>query len=269
MADRQWGFATRAVHAGGTPDAVTGARAVPIYQTTSFVFDDTTDASALFALQKFGNIYSRIGNPTVSALEERLASLDGGLGRGGHGERAGRGVPDLRGAGGGGGADRRGCRPVRRHDHPARRHAAPVRGGHDVRAGSRPGEGRCRHHRPDEGRLRRSDRQPVGGDRRHRGARGRGARGGCSADGGRDAGHAVPVPPDRARRRHRHPLGHEVPGWARHHDGRGDRRGGSVRLGQRPVPDDDRARPLLRRAVVVGQLPRVRVPDEAARRAAA
>ena len=80
MADRQWGFATRAVHAGGTPDAVTGARAVPIYQTTSFVFDDTTDASALFALQKFGNIYSRIGNPTVSALEERLASLDGGLG---------------------------------------------------------------------------------------------------------------------------------------------------------------------------------------------
>ncbi len=80
MADRQWGFATRAVHAGGTPDAVTGARAVPIYQTTSFVFDDTTDASALFALQKFGNVYSRIGNPTVSALEERLASLDGGLG---------------------------------------------------------------------------------------------------------------------------------------------------------------------------------------------
>jgi O-acetylhomoserine (thiol)-lyase len=80
MADRQWGFATRAVHAGGTPDAVTGARAVPIYQTTSFVFDDTTDASALFALQKFGNIYSRIANPTVSALEERLASLDGGLG---------------------------------------------------------------------------------------------------------------------------------------------------------------------------------------------
>ena len=80
MTDRQWGFRTRALHAGGVPDATTGARAVPIYQTTSFVFDDTTDAANLFALQKYGNIYSRIGNPTVAALEERLASLEGGIG---------------------------------------------------------------------------------------------------------------------------------------------------------------------------------------------
>ena len=80
MADRQWGFRTRAVHAGAAPDPTTGARAVPIYQTTSFVFEDTTDAASLFALQKYGSIYSRIGNPTVAALEERLASLDGGLG---------------------------------------------------------------------------------------------------------------------------------------------------------------------------------------------
>jgi O-acetylhomoserine (thiol)-lyase len=62
------------------PDAATGARAVPIYATTSFVFDDTADAANLFALQKYGNIYSRIGNPTVAALEERLASLEGGIG---------------------------------------------------------------------------------------------------------------------------------------------------------------------------------------------
>jgi O-acetylhomoserine (thiol)-lyase len=80
MDDRQWGFRTRAVHAGNRPDAATGARAVPIYQTTSFVFEDAADAADLFALQKYGNIYSRIANPTVAALEERMASLEGGIG---------------------------------------------------------------------------------------------------------------------------------------------------------------------------------------------
>lgn len=80
MTDRQWGFRTRALHAGGVPDATTGARAVPIYQTTSFVFSGTDDAANLFALQKYGNIYSRLGNPTVAALEERIASLEGGIG---------------------------------------------------------------------------------------------------------------------------------------------------------------------------------------------
>ena len=80
MSEHRFGFRTRALHAGGTPDAATGARAVPIYQTTSFVFDDAQDAASLFALQKYGNIYSRIGNPTVAALEERIASLEGGIG---------------------------------------------------------------------------------------------------------------------------------------------------------------------------------------------
>ncbi|MHA3702471.1 O-acetylhomoserine aminocarboxypropyltransferase/cysteine synthase family protein [Jatrophihabitans sp. YIM 134969] len=80
MTDRSWGFRTRALHAGGAPDPTTGARAVPIYQTSSFVFDDTTDAANLFALQKYGSIYTRIGNPTVAALEERMASLEGGIG---------------------------------------------------------------------------------------------------------------------------------------------------------------------------------------------
>jgi O-acetylhomoserine (thiol)-lyase len=78
--DRQWGFKTRALHAGGKPDPATGARAVPIYQSTSFVFEDTTDAADLFALQKYGTIYSRISNPTVAAFEERIASLEGGIG---------------------------------------------------------------------------------------------------------------------------------------------------------------------------------------------
>jgi O-acetylhomoserine (thiol)-lyase len=80
VTDREWGFRTRSLHAGGTPDAGTGARAVPIFQTTSFVFENTADAATLFALQKYGNIYSRIGNPTVAAFEERMASLEGGLG---------------------------------------------------------------------------------------------------------------------------------------------------------------------------------------------
>jgi len=80
MSDRSWGFATRAVHAGGGPDPTTGARAVPIYQSSSFVFEDTADAASLFALQKYGTIYSRISNPTVAAFEERMASLEGGLG---------------------------------------------------------------------------------------------------------------------------------------------------------------------------------------------
>ncbi|MBV9705450.1 MAG: aminotransferase class V-fold PLP-dependent enzyme, partial [Methylobacteriaceae bacterium] len=72
------GFATLAVHAGAQPDPTTGARATPIYQTTSFVFDDVDHAASLFGLQAFGNIYTRIGNPTCAVLEERIAALEGG-----------------------------------------------------------------------------------------------------------------------------------------------------------------------------------------------
>ena len=80
MNDRNWGFRTRALHAGGRPDPATGSRAVPIYQSTSFVFEDTADAADKFALQKYGTIYTRISNPTVNAFEERMASLEGGIG---------------------------------------------------------------------------------------------------------------------------------------------------------------------------------------------
>ena len=80
MSERQWGFKTRSLHAGSSPDPQTGARAVPIYQTSAFVFENTEDAGNLFALQKYGNIYSRIGNPTVAAFEEKIASLEGGIG---------------------------------------------------------------------------------------------------------------------------------------------------------------------------------------------
>jgi O-acetylhomoserine (thiol)-lyase len=77
---KTYGFETRAIHAGAAPDPATGARVTPIYQTTSYVFDDVDDAAALFNLQKVGFIYSRLTNPTVSVLEERLANLEGGRG---------------------------------------------------------------------------------------------------------------------------------------------------------------------------------------------
>ncbi|GAC1447357.1 MAG: O-acetylhomoserine aminocarboxypropyltransferase/cysteine synthase [Vulcanimicrobiaceae bacterium] len=80
MHDHSFGFRTRALHAGTPPDPTTGARAMPIYLTSSFVFDSTEHAAELFALRTYGNIYSRIGNPTVAAFEERMASLEGGLG---------------------------------------------------------------------------------------------------------------------------------------------------------------------------------------------
>ncbi|AWU94012.1 O-acetylhomoserine aminocarboxypropyltransferase [Azospirillum ramasamyi] len=77
---KSFGFETRAIHAGAAPDPATGARQTPIYQTTSFVFENVDDAASLFNLQKVGFIYSRLTNPTVAVLEERLANLEGGAG---------------------------------------------------------------------------------------------------------------------------------------------------------------------------------------------
>src|SRR3989344_1444473 len=77
-ADREFGFGTRAIHAGAQPDPVTGARATPIHQTTSFVFDNAEHAASLFNLQTFGNVYSRISNPTVAVFEERMAAIENG-----------------------------------------------------------------------------------------------------------------------------------------------------------------------------------------------
>ena len=80
MEDHRFGFRTRALHAGTPPDPATGARATPLYMSSAFVFDSTEHASELFSLRTYGNIYSRIGNPTVAAFEERMASLEAGLG---------------------------------------------------------------------------------------------------------------------------------------------------------------------------------------------
>src|SRR5262249_50967174 len=78
--EKQFGFDPLAAHAGQRPAPVTGARAVPIYQTGAYVFEDTDHAANLFALQRFGNIYSRIMNPTVAVFEERIAALENGIG---------------------------------------------------------------------------------------------------------------------------------------------------------------------------------------------
>src|ERR1700710_1249673 len=78
--DHEFGFDTLTVHAGQRPDPTTGARAMPIYQTSSYVFEDTAHAAELFALQRFGNIYTRLMNPTTAAFEERIAALEGGTG---------------------------------------------------------------------------------------------------------------------------------------------------------------------------------------------
>jgi O-acetylhomoserine (thiol)-lyase len=80
MMNNAWSFETRQIHAGQSPDSATNARALPIYQTTSYTFDSADHAANLFALKEFGNIYTRIMNPTQAAVEERIASLEGGVG---------------------------------------------------------------------------------------------------------------------------------------------------------------------------------------------
>ena len=241
MSERSWGFRTRAVHAGAVPDATTGARATPIYQTTSFVFEDTTDAASLFALQKYGLHLQPDRQPDGRGVRGAAGQPGGRARRRRDVQRAGRRVPHVRLPRRRGRPHRRHRRALRRHDHPARRHAAPLRRRHHVRAGREPADVRRGDHRPaTKLRVHRGDRQPVRRGRRPRGhRRGRPRRRGA-AHRGRHHGHALPVPPDRARRRHRDPLGHQVPRRARHHARRRGRRVGAVRL--EPLPADDRAR---------------------------
>src|SRR5690606_28184642 len=80
MSDKTYGFDTLQIHAGAKPDPTTGARQTPIYQTTGYVFRDADHAAALFNLQEVGFIYSRLTNPTVAVLQERIATLEGGIG---------------------------------------------------------------------------------------------------------------------------------------------------------------------------------------------
>ena len=263
---------TRAIHAGARPDPTTGARAVPIYQTTSFVFEDTEDAADLFALQKYGNIYTRLGNPTVAAFEERIASLEGGIGAvaTGSGQAAETLLfTQLCDAG----------------DHivasSARSTAAPTRCSNVtlrrlgiettfVRA-RRPGRVRRRDPaRPHEAALHRDRRQPGRHGRRPRGARRRSP--------------TTPASRSWSTRRSPRPylcrpldFGADIVlhSATKFLGGHGTSIGGAivdsgrVPVGQRQLPGDDRAGRHLRQPALLGQLRRVRLRHQAARRGAA
>ena len=271
--DRNWGLRTRAIHAGARPDPTTGARAVPIYQTTSFVFEDTADAADLFALQKYGNIYTPHRQPDRRGVRGAHRQPRGRHRRRGDGQRPGGGdarcSPRCASAGDHIVVE---LRALRRHVHAARRDAAPARHRDHVR---RRRTTRPRSPPPCSPAARSSIYTEVIANPSGTVADLAGAR--------RDVAHAagmplvvdatlatpVPVPADRARRRHRHPLGHEVPRRPRHLDRRRRRRVRPLPLGQRQLPGHDRAGRHLRRPALLGQLRRVRLPHQAARRAAA
>ena len=162
------GFETLALHAGQEPDPTTNSRAVPIYQTTSYVFNDAEHAANLFALKEFGNIYTRIMNPTTDVFEKRVAALEGGVGA--LGFASGSGGDHLRDP-----QHRRRRRRDRLRQQPLRRHLQPVRPhvaalGHRSRPGrsDRPRGFRRAHHAEHQGGLRRDDRQPEARRARHR-----------------------------------------------------------------------------------------------------
>ena len=222
---------TRALHAGQKPDPATNARAVPIYATTSYVFDDAAHAARLFGLQEFGNIYTRIMNPTTDVFEQRVAALEGGVAALGLASgQAAETLSILNLARAGDNivvvvvAVRRDLQPV--HPHPAEdRHHD------DLRRRQRPVGLRAGDQRADQGRLPRADRQPAAGRPRPRLDRRRRPR---PRRPGHRRQHVRPAdrPADQARRGHRHPLGDEVDRRPRHGDRRRGRGRRHVRLGR-------------------------------------
>ena len=228
MADRDYGFDTLCLHAGQIPDRATGARALPIYQTTSFVFDSADHAASLFNLQTFGNVYSRISNPTVCALEERVAALEGG--------RAA-----LAAATGMAAQTVALLTLAKRGDHIVA--ARTLYGGtysqfavtfaefgiDTTFADPDDPDSFRRALKPNtKAALRRDDGQPAAQRHRPRRAGRHRARRGRAAGDRQHACLAVSVPADRARRRHRHSFRHQVSWRPRHDDGRSDRRVGQV-----------------------------------------
>ena len=223
---------TLAVHAGYSPDPTTKAAAVPIYQTTSYAFDDTQHGADLFDLKVAGNIYTRIMNPTTDVLEKRVAALEGGVGA--LGPRFGPGRDHLRDP-----DDRRG-RPehhqfvcaLRRYLQPLRAHAAAIRHRREVRRPSRPHLVREADRREDPRDLLRVGRQPGRQRHRFRGARTGRAPPRHPADRGQHRPHALPVPTVRTRRRHRRAFVDQVPRRPRHQHRRRDRRFRKVPVGR-------------------------------------
>ena len=242
---------------GRSPMPRTGARALPIYQTTSFVFDSADHAASLFNLQTFGNVYSRISNPTVAALEERVAALEGG--RAALAASTGMAAQMLAL-----------LTLAKAGDHIVA--ARTLYGGSysqlavtfaqfgidttfvdpDDPANSAPPSVRT------PGAVRRDHRQPAAQRGRPRRPRGDRARRRRAARRRQHARVAVPVPSDRARRGHRRALGDEVSRRPRHDDGRRAGRIGQLPVGQRQVSADDGAVARLSRRDVPRDVRRLR-----------
>ena len=235
-------FDTLSLHAGQKPDPATGARATPIYQTTSYVFRDSDHAAALFNAERPGHVYSRITNPTTAVLEERVAALEGGVGGDRHRQRAGRDAPGDRNHRRSRRTHRGLVRALRRLAQPALLHPAALRHRDDVRRSAGPHRVPRRDPPRDPAGVQRDPRQPrPRRARRPCRRRGRARRGPAPAR-GLDVHHALPDAPLRPRRGSRLPLGDEVPrrprGVAIGGGARGRRH---VRLGRlRPLPDPER-----------------------------
>ena len=224
------GFATLAIHAGAAPDPSTGARVTPIYQTTSYVFNDVDHAASLFNLEAFGNIYTRIGGPTQAVLEQRIAALEGGTAAlavaSGHAAQmivfhtlmepgdefvAGR---QLYGG------------SVNQFNHSFKKFNWNVAWA-DATDPETFAEG---HHAQDQGDLLRVDRQSRRHRRRSAGHLRHRQEGRRAADRRQHAGDALPVPAQGLRRRHHRALAHQVHRRARQFDRRRDRRLRHLRL---------------------------------------
>ena len=201
MSVRYPGFDTLSLHAGQAPDPHTGARATPIYFTTSFVFRDSDHAAALFNMERAGHVYSRISNPTNAVLEERMAALEGGVGGDRHRQRPGGAAPGARDHRRRRLAHRLLGRALRRLAQSAALHAAALRRRDHLRRSAR---SRCLARRDPaqhQGAVRRDAGQSGARRARHPDGRGDRARARPAADGRFDLHHAVSAEALRSRRR--------------------------------------------------------------------
>ena len=266
---RTFGFDTRQVHAGQRPDPNTGARAVPIYQTTSYVFEDPESAAAYFNLQEYGNTYSRIMNPTVAVFEERMANLEGGSGAVAFASGIAAQAAAL-------------FTLLQPGDHIVS--SSALYGGtvnqfkHLLRKMNvgltwvdpdDPGAWQAAVRENTKAFYGETIGNPGGQRPRHRDDRGDRARAPAAAARGQHVCDAVPLPPDRVGRRHRAALGDQVHRrpWHEHRRRRG--RLGRVQLVQRPLSGRRRSVAGLSRPAVSRNLRHLRLSDEAAGRDAA
>ena len=260
------GFNTLAVHAGAKPDPATGARATPIYQTTSFVFDDADHAASLFGLKAFGNIYTRIMNPTQAVLEERVAALEGGTAAlavaSGHAAQ----VLVFHNLMQPGRQFRRRQQALWRLDQPVRPCLQELWLGGALGRHQRPLDLRKPDRRQDQGDLHREPCQSGRHLRRHREDRRHRAQARPAADRRQHAGLALSDPADRARRRHRRPFADQVHRRPRQFDRRRHRRRRHLRLvevGQ--IPDAVGAAPRIWRRRAARDLRQFRLRHRRAR----